>query len=167
MASQTSFIQSQMTVAIQGEPPPQKNVFFGISFPNVGGWGGWFLNKVQTPQNPPNSPRKLTFSTRISPFVSQISKKTLGWVNTFGKEFPPQKNGNFLDTFPNFHETYLWWQGQHIGSRNTGDDWQLFLSRITTRIRYVVDLKHTMRKLYAYILKGRLKGKHVLYFSKI
>ena len=37
---------------------PKKNVFFGKSFPNVGGWGGCFPNKVQTPQNPPKSPRK-------------------------------------------------------------------------------------------------------------
>ena len=46
------------------------------SFPNVGGWGGWFPNKVRTPQNPPKSPRKSPFSTQISPFVFPNLTKT-------------------------------------------------------------------------------------------
>ena len=50
---------------------PQKwNRFFGKVFPNVGGWGGWFPKKVQTPQNPPKLPiKKSPFSTQISLFV--------------------------------------------------------------------------------------------------
>ena len=44
----------------------KKTFFFWLSFPNVGGWGGWFPSKVQTPQNPPKSPRKSPFSTQIS-----------------------------------------------------------------------------------------------------
>ena len=51
------------------ERRPKKPVFFGRYLPNVVGWGGWFPNKVQTPQNPPKSPRKSPFSTRSSPFV--------------------------------------------------------------------------------------------------
>ena len=46
----------------------KKKRFFWRSFPNVGGWGGWFPNKVQTPQNPPKGPQKSPFSTQISPF---------------------------------------------------------------------------------------------------
>ena len=76
-------------------PPPKKKVKFGKVFPNVGGWGVWFPNKVQTPQNPPKSPRKLPFLTQISPFVFPNLTKTLGWVNRFGKGFP-KKNGFFL-----------------------------------------------------------------------
>ena len=59
----------------------KKTFFFGISFPNVGGWGGWFPNKVQTPQNPPKLPQKSPFSTQISPFVFPNLTKTLGWVS--------------------------------------------------------------------------------------
>ena len=29
-------------------PPPQKKRIFLGDFSNVGGWGGWFPNKVQT-----------------------------------------------------------------------------------------------------------------------
>ena len=58
----------------------KKTVFFGRSLPNVGGWGGWLPNKVQTPQNPPKLPRKSPFSTRISPFVLPNLTKTQGWV---------------------------------------------------------------------------------------
>ena len=64
----------------------KKTFFFGISFPNVGGWGGWFPNKVQTPQNLPKSPWKSPFSTWISPFVLPNFTKTLGWVNTFWRD---------------------------------------------------------------------------------
>ena len=31
-----------------------KHVFFGRFLPNVGGWGGWFPNKVQTPKKKTN-----------------------------------------------------------------------------------------------------------------
>ena len=58
----------------------KKKFFFGKSFPNVGGWGGWFPNKVQTPQNPPKLPRKSPFLTQISPFVFPNLTKTLVWV---------------------------------------------------------------------------------------
>ena len=57
-----------------------KKRFFGKSFPNMGGCGGWFPNKVQTP-----------FLTRISLFVFPNLTKTLGWLgglNRFGKTFP-------------------------------------------------------------------------------
>ena len=60
---------------------PKKTFFFGISFPNVGGWGGWFPNKVQTPQKKNKSTRKSPFSTRITPFVFPNLIKTLGWVD--------------------------------------------------------------------------------------
>ena len=76
----------------------QKKRFFGRSFPNVGGWGGWFPNKVQTPQTPPQIPRKSPFSTQISPFVFPNLTKTLGWVNTFGKYLP--KNVFLFNAFP-------------------------------------------------------------------
>ena len=36
-------------------------------------------------------PRKSPFSTQISPFVFPNLTKTLGWVNRFGKGFPPKK----------------------------------------------------------------------------
>ena len=65
--------------------------FFGTSFPNVGGWGGWFPNKVQTPQNPTKSPRKSPFSTQILPFVFPNITKTLGWVCKQIWERPPKK----------------------------------------------------------------------------
>ena len=32
---------------VRGAPPPQKKKIFGGRFlPNVGGWGGWFPNRV-------------------------------------------------------------------------------------------------------------------------
>ena len=63
-----------------GELPKKKPFFFGRSLPNMGGWGGWLPNKVQTLQNPPKLPRKSPFSTQISPFVLPNLTKTLGWV---------------------------------------------------------------------------------------
>ena len=60
-----------------------KKTFFGRSFPNVGGCGGWFPNKVQTP---------LSFS--------QISQKPRGgWVGKHIWERSPKKK-LFLDAFP-------------------------------------------------------------------
>ena len=66
---------------VRGAPPPhtKKNFFWGRFLPNVGGWGDWFPNKVQTHKKNP---------TRISPFVFTNLTKTLGWVHTFGKTFP-------------------------------------------------------------------------------
>ena len=62
---------------IKGEP--SKKCFFWKVFPNIGGLGGWFPNKVQNPK----SPRKSPFLTRISPF-SQISQKPWsGWMGGF------------------------------------------------------------------------------------
>ena len=81
---------------------PKKTFFFGISFPNVGGWGCWFPNKVQTPQNPPKFPRKSPFSTQISPFVSQISQKPWGgWLGKQIWERYPKKKRFFFGSFPN------------------------------------------------------------------
>ena len=57
----------------------QNYFFFERSLPNVGGWGGWFPNKVQTPK----SPRKSPFLTQISPFLFPNLTKTLGWVHGF------------------------------------------------------------------------------------
>ena len=56
----------------------QKKPFFGRSFPNVGGWGGWFPNKVQTPQNPPNHPENRLFRPEFHLSFSQISQKPWG-----------------------------------------------------------------------------------------
>ena len=53
-------------------------------FPKCG-WVGWLIPK-QGP-NPPKLPRKLPFSTKISPFVFPNLTKTLGWVHRFGKTF--------------------------------------------------------------------------------
>ena len=47
--------------------PIKKNFLFGRFLPNMGGWGGIFPNKVQTPQNLPKSLWKSPFSTWISP----------------------------------------------------------------------------------------------------
>ena len=70
---------SKNIVNIKGRS--QKNtVWFGKSFPNMGGWGGWFPNKVQTSQNPPKSPRESPFSTQVSPFAFPNLTKTLGWM---------------------------------------------------------------------------------------
>ena len=51
------------------------------------------------PLNPPKSPRKFPFLTRISSFVFPNLTKTLGWVHTFGKTFPI-KTGIFLGGLP-------------------------------------------------------------------
>ena len=83
---QAASVRLQLREGVQ-----RKHVFFGRSFPNVGGWGGWFSNKVQTPQNLPKSPRKSPFSTRILPFVLPNLTKTLGWVNRFGRDLPKKK----------------------------------------------------------------------------
>ena len=47
----------------------------------MGGWGGWFPNKVRTPQNPPKSPWKIL--TQISPFLITNLTKTMGCVGGF------------------------------------------------------------------------------------
>ena len=67
----------------------QKTPFFGRSLPNVGGWVGWFPNKVQTTQNLAKSPRKLPFSTRISPFVQKnvFSFRRLPLEKTYSEKF--------------------------------------------------------------------------------
>ena len=57
-----------------------KKTFFWEIFAKCGWVGGWFPNKVQTPQNPPKSPWKSPFSTKISPFVFPNLTKTLGWM---------------------------------------------------------------------------------------
>ena len=63
-----------------GKAPPKK-CFFGRYLPNVDGWGGWFPNKVQTPQNPPNCPEKFLFLPKFHLSFSQISQKPWGgWV---------------------------------------------------------------------------------------
>ena len=78
----------------------KNNRFFGRSLPNMGGWGGWLPNKVQTLQNPPKLPRKSPFSTQISPFVFPNLTKTLGWVGKQIWERHPKKNGFFFGSFP-------------------------------------------------------------------
>ena len=81
----------------------QKKRFFLNVFPNVGGWGSWFPNKVQTPQtHPPKSPRKSPFLTQISPFVfPNLEKKTWGeWVGKQIWERYPKKNVFFFGSFP-------------------------------------------------------------------
>ena len=62
----------------------KREVFFGISFPNVGGWGGWFPNKVQTPQNPPNHPAFFDphFTFR---FPKSHRNPGVGGLHIFGK----------------------------------------------------------------------------------
>ena len=77
---------------------PSKKTFFGRFLPNVGGWGGWFPNKVQTPQNHPKSPQKSPFSTRISPFVLPNLTKALKQIWDFGR-YPKKKF--FLGGLPN------------------------------------------------------------------
>ena len=77
--SLNAFVQEISLLLDLGKVSKKKR-FFGISFPNVGGWGGWFPNKVQIPQKKTKSPRKSPFSTRISPIVFPNLTKTLGWV---------------------------------------------------------------------------------------
>ena len=96
-------------------------LFFGGKFFQI--WvGGWFQNKVQTPQTPPNHPKNRLFRSEFHLPFSQISKKNLGWVGGFtdlGKLFqkihffsfdafpkgsPPQKTKPFFscESFPKF-----------------------------------------------------------------
>ena len=68
----------------------KKHVLFGRFLPNVGGWGGWIPNKVQTPQNPPKSP-KIAFCDPNFTFRFPKSHKNPGvggWVNRFEKDIP-------------------------------------------------------------------------------
>ena len=64
-------------------------------------WVGWVADSQtrSKPLNPPKSPRKFPFLTRISSFVFPNLTKTLGWVHTFGKTFPI-KTGIFLGGLP-------------------------------------------------------------------
>ena len=73
-----------------GKLPKKKNVFFGRSLPNVGGWGGWFPNKVQTPQNPRKPPRKSPFLTFRFP-KSHKNPGVGGWENRFGKDIKKKR----------------------------------------------------------------------------
>ena len=88
--------------------PPKLYELDGFVYP----WDRCFLGKLsqiwvcgvvipKPSPNPPKSPRKLPFFTRISPFVFPNLTKTLGWVGVFkdlGKF--SQKNVVFLGTFP-------------------------------------------------------------------
>ena len=58
-----------------------KKRFFGRSFQIVGGWGGWFPNKVQTPQN---HPENRLFRPEFHLSFSKISQKP--WVGWVGKQ---------------------------------------------------------------------------------
>ena len=77
--------------------------FFGTSLPNVGGWGGWLPKKVQTPQNPPKSPRKLPFSTKFHLF---------GNKNVMGNGVA-QAGWNKIPTFTIFFRSMLNFQLPH------------------------------------------------------
>ena len=62
----------------------RKNVVRGEVFPNVGGWGVWFSNKVQTHQPPQNHPKNRLFGPGFHLLFSQIPQKPLGgWVAVF------------------------------------------------------------------------------------
>ena len=62
----------------------QKTVLFGKVFPSMGGWGVWFPNKVQTPQNH----RETThFWPEFHLLCSQISHKPWGGFTDLGN-FP-------------------------------------------------------------------------------
>ena len=119
-SEQLTNLQRTFTYSFLGKPVPTtwevftgfpfresvKKRFFGRFLPNVGGWGGWFPNKVQTPQNHPKSPQKSPFSTRISPFVLPNLTKTLGWVGKqiwFGTLGDIPKKSFFWAGFPILH----------------------------------------------------------------
>ena len=72
-----------------GKVPPPKKRFFWRFLPNVGGWGGWFPNKVQTPQNPPNYPE-----TFRSPKSHKTAKKckNLQYIVQSGMDRIPYPN---------------------------------------------------------------------------
>ena len=82
------------------EAPKKFNLFFGKSFPNMGGWGGWFPNQVQTPQNHPEN----------CLWCSQISQKPWGgWVGSqIWENFP--KKGFILA--PTMIALPIW--GKHV-----------------------------------------------------
>ena len=86
-------------------------VFWGRFLPNVGGWGGWFPNKIQTPLITP----KIAFFDPNFTFRSTNSHKKTGvggWVNRFGgdllkKRFLFLKRGGYLIWhFFNFVENF-------------------------------------------------------------
>ena len=59
---------------------PKKKRFFGKSFPNVGGWGGWFPNKVQTPQSPQITPKIAFFDPNFTKRSPKSHKSPgVGW----------------------------------------------------------------------------------------
>ena len=64
-----------------------KHVFFGRFLPNVGGWGGWFPNKVQTPKKKTKSPRLFRPEFHLSSPKS-YKKPWGGWVKNFILRLP-------------------------------------------------------------------------------
>ena len=63
------------------DPQVGQKIFWEISPKS-----GWVPNKVQTPQDLPKSPRKSSFSTRISPFFTSTLKYS--WKNPHGRLAP-------------------------------------------------------------------------------
>ena len=82
----------------------QNPVFWGESFPKCG-WGGWFPNKVQPPQNPQAKPDffypKFTFRF----LKSHRNPGVGGWVHTFGKV---SQKTRFLEGFPKLTKQKYW-----------------------------------------------------------
>ena len=88
----------------------QKKPFFWDIFPKCG-WVGWLIPK-QGPNhsNPPKLPRKLPFSTKISPFVFPNLTKTLGWnvEMMIAEMFETKKRTNL-----SWHKGIFEWQRSH------------------------------------------------------